>query len=105
MNTAITCEWFAPKDQPCPGRKRTVKSRASFVEAAVSAANAAMQAGDTPATTGSFRLLAQKMARIGDQFCHCVRLGRIVIAANVTVSIYQHHACAVHRRPRFFATV
>src|SRR5947207_5893912 len=53
----------------------------------------------------SLRLLAQQMTRVGDQLCHRVRLGRIVITTNVSVPIHQHNARAVHRHSSLFAPI
>src|SRR5437667_3704385 len=51
-----------------------------------------------------FWLLAQ-MVRIGKQFSDRLGLGRIVIAADLTMSIHQHHPRAVHRNSLGIAAV
>ena len=46
-----------------------------------------------------------KMIRVGKQFGHRFGFRRVVIAADLTVSIHEHHSCAVHRKTLRIASV
>src|ERR1051325_9201238 len=41
-------------------------------------------------------LLAQQVIGIGEQFGHCIGIGRLVVPTDLTVPIDQYHAGAVH---------
>ena len=52
-----------------------------------------------------FGLLAQQMAGVSNQFRYRVGFRRIVIAADLTASIYEHHSRAVHWKSLRIASV
>jgi hypothetical protein len=51
------------------------------------------------------RLLAQKMVRVSDQFRHCISFGRIVVTADLAMSIHEHYPRAVHGNPLGIAAI
>ena len=52
-----------------------------------------------------FRLLAQQMAGVSDQFRYRFGFRSVVIAADLTMSIHEHHSRAVHRKSLCIASV
>ena len=62
-------------------------------------------ASDTPATTDLPELLAQQMVGVSNQFRYRVGFGRVVIAADLAMSIHEDHSCAVHRKSLLIASV
>ena len=52
-----------------------------------------------------FRLLAQQMGGVSNQVRYRVGFRRVVIAADLTMSIHEHHSCAVHRKSLRIASV
>ena len=50
-------------------------------------------------------LLAQQMTGVSNQFRYRVGFRSVVIAADLTMSIHEHHSCAVHRKSLCIASV
>ena len=52
-----------------------------------------------------FRLLAQKVRCVSDQFCYHIHFGGVVVTTDLAMPIYQHHPRAVDRNPLSIAAV
>ena len=52
-----------------------------------------------------FGLIAQQMVGVSNQVRYRVGFRSVVIAADFTMSIHQHHSCAVHRKSLRIASV
>src|SRR5437867_3698993 len=103
MSTAIIYARFVMKGQALAW-SRWARVSASSVEAAVSAATISISQATRPPLQ-SPRLLAQQMMRVSNQFRYRLGLRRVVIAADLTMSIHEDHSCAVHRKSLRIASV
>src|SRR6184192_4051268 len=101
MNTAIICRWSAMKAECGTGTSEIIRrcrgSRAGCDHSDF--------AGDTPAATELLRLLAQQMVRVREQLGNRFRFSRVVIATDLTMSIYEHYSRAVHRNSLRIAAI
>src|SRR5437867_2229915 len=51
------------------------------------------------------RLLAQQVICVGKQFCDGFGFRGVVVATDLTMSIHEHHSCAVYRKSLRTASV